>query len=68
MAQAQTNAARFAGPDMIHDADHNSGIVPVQDATQGSRQSQQGSADRRQKASKEQGAGDFEYHNPRQYS
>jgi hypothetical protein len=70
MAQVQTNnVTRFAGPDMIQDFHHMSGIPQVQEeSNKGGRQSQQGQSDRRQQGSNGGNGGQFEYHNPRQYS
>lgn len=67
MAQDQNNnVTRFAGPSMIQDSDHLSGIPQVQDDNAG-RQSQQGKSGGAKKGTKAQGS-DFEYQNPRQYS
>jgi hypothetical protein len=66
MAQAENNVARFAGPSMIQDSDHLSGIPEVQneDARQ-VRQAEQGQSERKSTVNRD---GQFEYHNPRQYS
>ena len=69
MAQVQNDVTRFAGPDMIQDFHHMSGIPQVQEESErGGRQSQQGKSDSRKKGSKTRRDGEFEYHNPRQYS
>jgi hypothetical protein len=67
MAQEQTKLPRFAGPSLIHDLDHLSGIPQVQDdENRNDHQAQQGRSERN--GSKNQGANTFEYQNPRQYS
>jgi hypothetical protein len=67
MAQVQNNVTRFAGPSMIQDSHHMSGIPQVQDDSQGVRQSDQGQSEGRQQGS-ENRRSQFEYENPRQYS
>ena len=68
MYQVQSNLTRFAGPSMIQDADHMSGIPQVQDQNGQGRQYEQGQSDLRQQGSDSGRKGNFEYHNPRQYS
>ena len=69
MTQVQNNVARFAGPSMIQDSDHMSGIPQVQDDRgQGARQSEQGQSNDRQQGSDSRRGKKFEYQNPRQYS
>lgn len=69
MVQVQNDVARFAGPSMIQDTHHMAGIPQVQDEkTRSCRQSEQGQSDRRQQGSNGGQGGQFEYHNPRQYS
>ncbi|MDB5298219.1 MAG: hypothetical protein JWO31_4202 [Phycisphaerales bacterium] len=69
MAQVQNDVSRFAGPSMIQDYHHMAGIPQVQDENaRGGRQSEQGQSDQRQQGSTGRVDGQFEYHNPRQYS
>ncbi|QOV89895.1 hypothetical protein [Humisphaera borealis] len=68
MSQVQNNVTRFAGPSMIQDSHHMSGIPQVQDdKRQVARQSEQGQSTRSKKGSKQNQGGDFDYQNPRQY-
>lgn len=64
MAQEQTKLNRFAGPSMIHEVDHTSGIPQVQDQNKDNRQAQQGQSG----TNGTNGRRSFEYQNPRQYS
>jgi hypothetical protein len=65
--QVQNKLTRFAGPSMIKDVDHMSGIPQVQDENNtNGRQAQQGQSGRLAKNSKDGRA--FEYQNPRQYT
>jgi hypothetical protein len=68
MSDQQNNVNRFAGPEMIKDRDHLSGIPQAgSDNQQGSQSEQSQRGNRQQGATKRQ-RDEFEYHNPRQYS
>ncbi len=70
MTNTQSNLPRFAGPALIQESDHLSGLPQVQTTTRNAgRQAEQGGSNRsNKKGSRVQSANEFEYQNPRQYS